>query len=322
MLWERSFDLAPKACIRFARSLWENQIADQKTGDFSRHAGYSKRRVEKGAGFPRHGGFYIATWAEAYQRTKDPVFLQAIETLVDHFQRNSDPKTGAIPAGLATSLRTIMWPESGLSLAIDLWDGAAKVPAKLARKMRERALKTDEVYLRLAHDFSPQGIGFVAGAKIATLEPLTDSNWTHSDPWATRYGKSTDAATAMCSYLRYQQTRNEGYKKILIDCASRYLTSLPDREEGLHPGTFGTVIKLMLVAHDLTGDRRFEERADFFARKAVKLYLEDAPVPPATVKYRHYEGISGGDTLMMSLLELWARKNRPGLKTRLTPCDR
>jgi hypothetical protein len=185
----------------------------------------------------------------------------------------------------------MMWPESGLSLAIDLWDGAAKVPAKLAEKMRQRALRTDEVYLKLAHDFSPQGIGFVAGADVTTLVPKTEG-WTHTDPWATRYGLATDAAVAMCSYLRYQQTKNEGYKKILVDCATRYLTSLPDREEGRHPGTFGQVIKLMLVAHDLTGDRKFGERAEFFAQKAVKLYLEEAPVPPATVKYRHYEGIS------------------------------
>lgn len=321
VLWERSFDLAPEACVRFARGLWDNQIADKKTGDFSRHAGYTKRRVGTGNGYPRHGGFYIATWAEAYERTQDRVFLQAIETLVDYYNRNSDPTNGAIPCCLSEEYRTIMWPDSNLSLAIDLWDAAEKVPVKLAEKMRERALRTDEVYLGMAHDFSPQGIGFVSGADVATLEPKTEG-WTHTDPWATRYGASTDAATAMYSYLRYQQTKNKGYKKLLVDCARRYLTSLPDRETGLHPGTFGQLIKLLLVAQDLSGDQKFGERAEFFAQKAVKLYLEDAPVPPATVKYRHYEGISAGDTLMMSLLELWVRKHKPDLKTQLITCDR
>ncbi|MHC4752754.1 MAG: hypothetical protein ACYTFW_23145, partial [Planctomycetota bacterium] len=40
VLWERSFDIAPGPCLRFAKGLWENQIGDHKTGNYSRHANY------------------------------------------------------------------------------------------------------------------------------------------------------------------------------------------------------------------------------------------------------------------------------------------
>ena len=51
---------------------------------------------DTGAEFPRHGGFYIATWAEAYRRTEDPVFLKAIDTVLGYFEdrrpsANMDP---------------------------------------------------------------------------------------------------------------------------------------------------------------------------------------------------------------------------------------
>ena len=322
VLWKRSFELSPAACARFATGLWEHQIHDQNTGAFSRHAGYLKHRTDTANEYPRHGGFYIATWAESYKRTKDKTLLTAIETLVRYYERVRDPQTGAIPCCTTPDRITIMWPESNLSLAVDLWNGASAVPAELAEKMRWLALDIDRVYLKLDHDFGPKGKGFVAGADTRTLARKTEGGWTDTDMWATSYGKSTDAKVAMLCYLRYQQMKTDGLRRLVLQAANRYSINDPDREMGLHPSTLGHVVSLMLAAHDLTGERKYIERARHFGQMAVRLFLADGPLPGATVKYTHYEAISGADTLMMALLELWAHENKAEKKVRLLFSDR
>ncbi|MHC4648576.1 MAG: hypothetical protein ACYTBJ_24230, partial [Planctomycetota bacterium] len=227
VLWHRSFELAPQACTTFARGLWDHQIHEH-SGEFSRHASWKEHRTGTKNEYPRHGGFYIAAWGKAYEVSKDPTFLKAIETLVDYFNRNSNRLTGAIPCSTNPSRLHIMWPESNLSLAVDLWDAADRVPEDLARKMRQRALKSDKVYLTLDHDFSPKGKGFVAGAYVHTLERLTEGPWTDTAIWATGYGKATDAQIAMLCYLRYQQVKMDGYRKLVLDSASRYLYTRPN----------------------------------------------------------------------------------------------
>jgi len=317
VLWERSFVLAPQACTKFARGLWDHQIHEH-SGEFSRHAKWASHGTGVGNGYPRHGGFYIATWAYAYQKTKDPVYLKAIETVVDHFERTSSKETGAIPCCTTPSRINIMWPESNLSLAVDLWDGAGKVPKALAQKMRQRAFKTDKVYLSLAHDFSPPGKGFVAGADVHTLQRLTSGPWTDTAVWATGYGKATDAQVAMLCFLRYQQVKMPGYKKLVLDAASRYLYTEPDLSITLYPGSMADAIFLMLACYKLTGMEYYLERADHFAQQAVKIFFDGTcPLPKASSKHEHYETITGADDLMMALLELWVLENQPDLELNL-----
>jgi len=211
-----------------------------------------------------------------------------------------------------------MWPESNLSLAVDLWDAAEKVPEDLARKMRQRALKTDRVYLSLAHDFSPEGKGFVAGANVHTLQRLTEGPWTDTAIWATGYGKATDAQIAMLCYLRYQQTKMDGYRKLILDAASRYLYTQPDVTITLYPGSMADAIFHMLAAYKLTGQDYFMDRAEYFAQQAVRIFLDDSsPLPKASSAHGHYETITGGDDLMMALLDLWVAKNQPKRKFQL-----
>jgi len=317
VLWDRSFKLAPQACVKFAHGLWDHQIHEH-SGDFSRHAGWQHHHTAKGNGYPRHGGFYIATWARAYEQTKDAVFLKAIETLVDHFEKTSSKEVGAIPCCTTPSRINIMWPESNLSLAVDLWDAADKVPEKLANKMRERAFKTDRVYLTLAHDFSPGGKGFVAGANVHTLERLTKGPWTDTAIWATGYGKATDAQIAMLCYLRYQQVKTDGFKKLVLDAASRYLYTEPDVGITLYPGSMAEAIFLMLASYELTGRDYYLQRADYFGQQAVAIFMDNtSPLPRASSAHNHYESITSGDDLMMALLKLWVAENHPKKKPRL-----
>ncbi|MHC4477729.1 MAG: hypothetical protein ACYTEL_18955 [Planctomycetota bacterium] len=324
VLWDRAFEMAPEACATFAKGLWDHQIHEH-SGNFSRHASWKEHRTGTQNEYPRHGGFYIATWAEAYKRskhptlrTKDPTFTKAIETLVDYFEAHSSKETGAIPCSSNPGRIHIMWPESNLSLAVDLWDGAEKVPDDLARKMRQRALKTDKVYLSLAHDFTPKGKGFVAGAHVDTLERFTEGAWTDTAIWATGYGKATDAQIAMLCYLRYQQVKMDGYRKLVLDAGSRYLYTEPDTSITLYPGSMAESIFLLLACYKLTGGDFYLNRAEYFANQAIDIFLEGgSPLPKASSAHDHYETITGGDDLMMALLDLWAAKTQPSQELKL-----
>ena len=327
VLWNRCHDLAPDAVLKFAKGLWDHQIANHETGEFSRHAGWDKHGPGGKNEYPRHGGFYIMTWAKAYRETRDPVYAKAVETLVDMFNRLSAEKTGAIPCSSHPQRARIMWPESNLSLAVDLTDSAPAFPEPLRQKMLKRATDTDKVYLSLKHDFSPNGIGFVAGADIHTLEPFTTGPWTHTQTWATAYGKVTDAQVASLCYLRYRQLpegpTKTGYRKLITNCAKRYLERKPDLSKTIFPGPLGDAIFHMLAAYEITGDKKFLARADVFARIAVASFLtDDIPLPRASSQHAHYEAITRGDTMMMALLKLWLVQNRPKSKVNLIYNDR
>jgi hypothetical protein len=322
VLWERCNILAPKACAIYARGLWDHQIHEH-SGNFSRHAQWAEHGTGPNSNYPRHSGFYITAWADAYNRSKDPVFLKAIETVVDFIENRRNQITGALPCQSGKSRIKIIWPESNLSLAVDLWEGAKKVPEDLARKMRFCASKSDQVYLRIKHDFSPNGVGFISGCNADTLEPLTDGPWTNTDIWVTGYGKYTDAQDAMMCYERYRQVGLEGYKKLILAASARYLDSELDESETIYPGVLGDVIYLMLVAHELSGDAKYLKRADYFADKATKLFFDsDSPLPKASSIHQHYEAITRSDTLMMALLRLWAVHNQPGKELSLVYSDR
>lgn len=325
VLWDRCFKLAPKPTAAFALGVWQHQIGDQATGNFSRHARYDKHGPGTNSEYPRHGGFYIATWASAYRHTKDPAFCQAIETLLTYFTKRRSPKTDAIPAESASrSKGEMMWPQSNVSLAVDLWDGAAFMPDALAAKMRDSASRTDKVFLKLPHDLGPDGRGF---NKIAATHTLDVRKWgdrgAFTDLWATGYGDATDATIGNLCMLRWRQVKLDGYKRLVVDAAKRYLTAEPNIEFPIYPGTLGDVIFLLLSAHELTGDATFLDRADVMADRAIAMFFESGcPLPKASSKHDHYEAITRADTLAMALLKLWGVRNKPALDVELVYNDR
>ena len=74
----------------------------------------------------------------------------------------------------------------------------------------------------------------------------------------------------------------------------------------------------MLAAYEVTGQRYYLDRADYFAQQAVKIFLDDSsPLPRASSAHDHYETITGGDDLMAALLKLWAAENQPNKKIQL-----
>lgn len=312
VLWDRSFDLAPEACRRFAKGLWEHQIADQETGNFSRHARIDRHDPGRNSEYPRHGGFYIATWAHAYEHTGEKVFLRAIRTLLEYFNGRRSPQSDALPAESAErSKGTLVWPHSSLGLAIDLHRHADKVPPGLAERMRDSAARTDDVFLRLDHRLSGEGWGFVKACHTHTLAPGDvrgkDRRFT-TRKWATGYGDATDARIALICSLRYQQTSRPAYRRLILDTADRYLQGQPDPEIPLYPGTIGHVLLLEILAADLSGKEQYSVRAREIAEFAIRTFWRDgAPLPRASSHHAHYEAITRADTLVLAVLKLWER---------------
>ncbi|MEX1239640.1 MAG: hypothetical protein WEB30_07980 [Cyclobacteriaceae bacterium] len=327
ILWERSFHLNPVACEKFAFGLWEHQVYDHGTGDFSRHARWDRHQPGRNSQYPRHGGFYIATWGAAYAATGDTVYLQAIKTILDFFERNRSETSGAIPSevGNARSQGKMMWPHSNLSLAIDLWDASRGVPDNLGEQMRRRAQKTDSVFLKVPHDLRPDGKGFVTHGNVHTLaaEDVTNLGMrVYSDLWATGYGQATDAQVANVCYLRYRQNNLPAYRDLILAAADRYITSEPDIEFPVYPGTMGDVIFLMLQAHELTGDIAYFNRAEHFGRIGISMFLGGNALPAASTRHNHFESITREDTFMMAILKLSASKQKKQNDISLVWCDR
>ncbi len=320
ILWRRSFELAPEACAKFAEGLWDHQIGDQETGNFSRHARWDEHGPGLNSEYPRHGGFYIATWATAYKYTGNPVFSRAIKTLLDYFNSRRHPVTGAVPAESAErSKGQIVWVESNLSLAIDLQNGSTSVLDCLAAEMRMSAARTDVVFLSIPHDLSPGGKGFVKTVRTATLEPEN----AYADQWVTGYGDQTEARMANLCLLRYEQTELPEYKDLALKAATRYLSSEPEMDYPVYPGSMGDAIYLLVSVYEITGEEKYLNRAQYFARRSIDLFLDDdSPLPRATSRHDHYEAITGADTLMMSLVKLWAAVNKPDLDLSLVYCER
>jgi hypothetical protein len=317
VMWERTFQLVPNPCIAFARGLWEHQIYDHATGNFSRHAWWNQHKPDRNSQFPRHAGFFIATWSEAYYHTKDPVFLTAIETLLNLYERHADRNTGAIPAEIGNPRspeNNMLWPQQMISIAIDLWDASSRVPESLGSRMRDFAAGMDTVYNNMKHKLKPGEEGFITQSNTKTLEPedIRNKNFrVYSHLWATGYGEQTDANVANMIYLRYKQSKYEGYKNLLIAAADRYLNTEPFIEFPVYPGTLGDVIYLMLGAYELSGDNKYLNRAEHFAGQSISMFFHgNSRLPSASSKHFHYEAITGDDTLMMAFLKLHAVKSK------------
>lgn len=301
VLWRQSWQLADKACQRFARGLWEHQIGDHKTGDFSRHASIASHGPGTQAPYARHGGFYIETWATAYRHTQDEVFLTAIRSVLDGLERARLKEGGMLTS---RDKKTGNRARFVVSLAISLEEAARDVPSDLAEKMRKVALMNDEAFAGAQHSPSQQADQIPAD-------------------WSNAYGSGGPSAAANTCMLRYRQIPSDAYRSFVLETADGYRNADADLSKPIWPGTMGNVILLMLNAYEFTSADRYLHAADRFACKGVELFLADGcPLPKASHVHDHYEAVTNGDILMMALLKLWLVQNRPESKVALIFTDR
>ncbi len=301
-LWDKCFALAPAACLKFARGLWDHQIGNQQTGDFSRHAAISKHGPGTTAPYPRHGGFYIETWAEAYKRTKDPVYLKAIETVATRLEAMR--RSGGMIVGGSTAKPTLRPRAPGF--AVSLGEVAPMLPDELGARLREIATANDD-----------------PPSEKKDTPPAEEEK--KKNFWTSGYGGAGGeiATVANIRMLRYRQVKLPQYKTEILAAAEQYMKEEIDLTYPVYPGTVGKVILLMLNARELTGEKRYLDRADHFAREALKLFTGDGcPLPKATHMYDHYEAVTGADMLMMALMQLWAVEQQPPVSLPLTFADR
>ncbi|MEQ1748281.1 MAG: hypothetical protein ABL974_02580 [Prosthecobacter sp.] len=300
VLWDRCWELAPEVCKKHALGLWTHQITDHETGLYSRHAYIEgEKRYPSDAPYPRHGGFYVETWAKAYQHTQDAIFLKAIETMVD-CQERLRTSGGMVIGGNLKSPGTRKAHD--VSFAISLWQAAAVLPEPLAEKLRSTAR---------INDLPPTD----------DVQPVMKS----LNIWSGGYGGAGGqiAGPANLFLLRHHQSQPEKYRERVLAVADIHLTRPVMLSYPLHPDIFGKVIHLLLGAHDLTSDTRYLTRADELATHALHLFLTDSsPLPKASHQHDHYEAVTRADSLMMSLLQLWAAHQKPARKLPLIYTDR
>lgn len=344
--WDKSWDMAPEACHRFAQALWRHQINHEGgTISFSRHAMIaSKSSSRRGHDFPRHGGFYIATWSADYQHTKDPEILEAVDKLVAFYESRRDPKSGAIPHGSGDFAFDkdghkvqYVYTQSPLGLAIELTNAAPAMPNALKQRMTALAESADKAFLATPHDPGPDGKGFVLFCDPATLQPaeywMTKEDVESGRPprripytggWRSAYsGQHPHTWVVPTLIARHQQTNNEGYKKLLVACADNYLTASPDEslnekpQEGQRPhdiesGSIGNVIVLLNAVFKLTQDEKYLARAEWFAAWAAKKFWPDqSPLPRASVRENVYSAASRCDTLALAMLQTALLRTQP-----------
>ncbi|MEE2752617.1 MAG: hypothetical protein VX910_01435 [Candidatus Latescibacterota bacterium] len=363
-LWDRCYALDPKASFRFAKALWENQIGDQETGNYSKHALYDQHGPTINGDEPRHAGFYLATWAAAFVETCDDRYLrdlamgtwsivfterrdrslaEAMEMLTVYMEKRRSPQSGAILADSGTPTKSEPWrsrlvlPIDNLSLAVDLGWSAQRVEAVLSGDMKLTASRIDSAFLKMQHD--PAGKGFIVGADVYTLKPYgaQESQW--SRPWTDRginnpfrdhggFVIRSHAAVANLCFERFKQTGLYPYHDLVVKTSQWYLDNEPKvsgvgvpniltrtvawfvgGEPPLYPRMMGQVIKLMLNTYELTGSQKYLARADHFAQWSIQTFLDESPLPRASHRNDHYESVTGGDALMMAILELWTVKS-------------
>jgi hypothetical protein len=312
---DKWYELAPEGAWKYVIGEWDHQVADKKTGDFSRHAGWSSHIPEKGSDFPRYAGQMIERWADAYQRNinanrdRREELLTAIEVLVSRMEQNmSMTATGYLPAMRGVDY---VWPTSNLELARCLIEASNNLPVQMADRLRSLALKQDSNFLRAPHLVQSSG-GFAVTLHSETGIPRERSmNKPYTISWSVGYGYFNHAHIANVCYGRYCQLVSMNpyianiYKELVLTVANQYLVLVPDTNALQKPDTYADVIDLMINSYYLTGNRGFLQRADFFAQIGLLLFVDKGiPIPKATNKHNHYESITGGPAFMMALLKL------------------
>ena len=144
-------------------------------------------------------------------------------------------------------------------------------------------------------------------------------NLPYTTTWEVNYGQKTHARMANRCYQRFKQLETthpdlaRKYQQMILSAADLYLRTKPDPDTLVKPKAVAEVITLLLNAWNITGNRKYLDRADYFGRMGIELFLDDGlPLPKATNRHDHYESITGGPFFMHTLLKLYEAKNNLG----------
>jgi hypothetical protein len=296
MLWDKCFELAPEASRRASIALWEHHVTDHETGAFASRVPLDGSGPAGGMDSPRHAGFLIRSFAEAYANTGDEVFAKAVERVLHRCEVIRSPSSGLISVEAGS---TEVLPAHLVSLAIDCDGAARKVPRPLGERLQRFATALDDTFCGLAHDLSGKK-GFVARVR----EGSNTRSVVYTPLWDPRDEGLTTAKVAMMCVSRFDNTGSTAYHGLIVAAADAYRDSLPGPEIDAWPMTFGHVIALQMAAFRLTAQGGYHLQAFDLGKLAAERFWEDKPLPRASLKRDHYESTTGADTLALSLVEL------------------
>jgi hypothetical protein len=218
----------------------------------------------------------IRGFASAYQSTHEGAFLRLAENYFDQFDKAQAPLSSA----------------ENLSIAIDTFGAATRLPEPLASRLRSYAAGKDDAFCALAHDLKSQKGFLLAGDELTPL-------------WTMPNHRCTTAMVGMLCVSRYENTANIKFRELIHSAADAYRDSPPPaNDDDAWPMTFGQVISLELAAWRSTARQEYLDAARKFADIAIQRFFGDNPLPRANTHTDNYDNLTGSDTLVLSLLEL------------------
>ncbi|HEX4132416.1 MAG TPA: hypothetical protein VHZ24_20465 [Pirellulales bacterium] len=311
-LW---YDADPERTLRYARGLWDHQIFDHKTGNFSRHASYDKHDPRKDFDFAKEGSYFIDCWSKAYEKSRDPVYQEAVRVLTTRYLGRANPKTRLLDCDSSkdparVNLCVALW---SISLAMESAPAAKRMDAETSKLLEQLATEQDDAFLALPHDFSSPDRGFICYCFADTgkaRERAEKKSNGYSRHWSMGYGINPTSMFALLSNTRQAQLGNdpraEKYRKLVVEGADVYRRETPNpKNDDLWAGEYGMAIFTELAAYRLTKRTEYLEAAQRLADESIAVFWDrGAPLPRASSKTKYYDCISYPDTLLLSLLAL------------------
>lgn len=251
-MWETAWEMNPQAVVGEADGCL-NHVVNLDTFEYNRHADIMRPLPDprpEGLSFldfPRHGGFYLQTWAFAYSKTGEAKYLDWIERMMDHQERVVHRATGLLPS---TSSQHADSPALGstLSCALSMLES---VPLLGDTETAERVERLARGYLEAAAQHS----------RIADSTPGFTSH----------YGAGALAGSAMMYAHAHRLTGDERFLHMARAVAEKYaeVEDLPPLRH-MPAQVFGSIINLLLDIHDLDGEERWVQAAERVAQQGIE----------------------------------------------------
>mgnify|MGYP001605443027 CR=1 FL=1 len=319
---EQCLELAPDNVIAYAKGLWEHQIGDQSTGNFSRHAHYDKGKPRVNFDFEKEASFFIHDWSWAYAETQDPAFDHMVQVMNKRYMNKLNARNLVeMDASGQVERAEVAVPLWMLSMATECGDAATRMPESTAKALRKNAAGHDKGFLALGHAPADPEKGFFYFAHMDTGEPFpmqrkkTDG---YSAAWGLGYGIHSTAMFAPLAYTRQLQLgdtpEGDAYRKLVLEAADLYIDSRPSDDIDVWAGEYGAAIFTELAAYRISDDSKYLEAAKEIGELAIKVLWDNGsnPLPRGSSKIQYYDVTSYPDTVMLALLALHEAVNGLG----------
>lgn len=306
-LWARIHAIDPQAVSRFGDGLkghWNRPHRGEyiRHAYISRHAPYSPNGV-RSCDFPRHGGFYIYDWAQAWQRAGRADLRSEITAMLDYWWLKRDQRNLLLIESRSPETERFHGtnaPAQTLSLAVSLLQSAALLDAldpALCATMRARAAAYIDGFFAAPHD--PDAGVFVI------LSGRAENEVRETMPiWGSVYGgwpATYVALTALCGYRGSADPRLLAWASAVGRCVCDQplptAVAAPAMDVGLALG-------LLADLHSITGDPHWLDAGLALASPAMDQLCDGPAIPRGGITATCYDAQMGPSFLLHGLARL------------------